>query len=132
MPTTLASAQDIYNASWKKFIVEDGEPSVEDGNCVYLTEDGRKCSIGLCIPDGHYFQRERCFITGLRDRFPEDFAKLFAPDVCSMDRISLENFQRELHDELANKRSGGWLMPKQWRKERYITIAKLYKLEVPT
>ncbi len=46
--------QTLFNNAWQHFIVGDGQPafSVQDKMCWYLTADGRKCAIGVSIPDG--------------------------------------------------------------------------------
>lgn len=41
------------------------------GRCQYLTEDGRKCAVGLVIPDGHPAQAEECAAVVLYERHPD-------------------------------------------------------------
>lgn len=43
----------------------------EYGGCQYLTEDGRKCAVGLVIPDGHPAQIEGCSARSLYERYPD-------------------------------------------------------------
>lgn len=40
------------------------------GSCQYLTDDGRKCAIGLFIPDGHDAQRINNDVSGLLMDYP--------------------------------------------------------------
>ena len=35
-------------------LFEQGEPSMENGTCMYRTEDGLKCAAGWLIPDEQY------------------------------------------------------------------------------
>ncbi len=60
--------------------------------CVYLTKDGRKCAVGLFIPDGHNGQRHIGTVSGLLFRFPD------LSDVMPLDTSSMSGLQRA-HDE---------------------------------
>lgn len=131
MITVPVTLQDIFNAAWQAFIVEDRPPAVDaEGMCQYRTEDGRKCAVGLCIPDGHRL---------LAGNYGS-FARIVEMDTISPDRIFsdeihdtphqvLDCFQDELHDGLQYK--GEWRTSVEARKEAYITAAKHYGLKVP-
>lgn len=132
-PITL---QRAFNAAWKAFIVEEREPAAADepvqlcrGStpfCSYLTRDGRKCAIGLLIPDGHIAQKFVGPVGALMESFPE----LFDAD----SRDGLENMQRDLHDFLtAYDKEGRAQWKYSWtsRKETYETFAREWNLTIP-
>ena len=125
------SLQQIFDAAWEEFIVKDNPPAVEYDEetesyaCRYCTKDGRKCAVGLCLPDGldtkiDLSNDDLCLV-GLVDKYPELFA--FAD-------YQVFDFQGELHDDLVNKNTGQWAHSKEARKEEYVRIAKKYGLEV--
>lgn len=131
MPITL---QDIFNAAWQAFIVEDRPPAANsDGMCSYRTKDGRKCAIGLCIPDNSRLLK-RGISAGafselvVQDR-SSDSGPLFSPDVHAMPQMVLDAFQDDLHDSL--QLWGHWSMGVEERKERYIEAARMFGLKVP-
>lgn len=41
------------------------------GTCQYLTEDGRKCAIGMFIPDGHPAQHKITDVISLLNEYPD-------------------------------------------------------------
>jgi hypothetical protein len=47
--------QDVFNKNWQCFVIE-GQPRAVNTNqqCCYKTSDGKKCAIGVCIPDEIY------------------------------------------------------------------------------
>lgn len=121
-----SSLQKIFDKAWEHFIKNDNPPGIdEDGACKYLTNNGRKCAIGLCIPDGHLAQDYDGIFYGVVKHFPELF-----PDLVNMKKDSLDEFQRRLHDQLISN-SGNWAYTKEERKEYYLEIAKDYGLMVP-
>ena len=121
-PITL---QHIFNLAVTEFLVNDAPPAVEDESCRYITSDGRKCAVGLALPDRH--QAQLC-----RQGFPaiaHDYPELFDKDVhcCSVD--GLRYFQSMLHDELQH--SGKWEMTKEARARKYKQVAKGFNLNLP-
>jgi hypothetical protein len=115
--------QDIFNAAWQAFIVEDRKPAFENLSCRYLTDDGRRCAVGLCIPDGHPAQ----LLAMSFDQLALDYPELFdVPDDCDLD-----TFQNALHDELIVYESGEWFLSKAEREQAYRLIAAQYNLTVP-
>lgn len=123
---TSGSLQKIFNAAWQHFIVEDNPPcvNISTKRCVYLNNDGNKCAVGLCIPDGHPAQEYDGSFNGLVSKYPDLF-----PDLQDYDGISLSRFQKSLHDCLHD--DGKWFFSKEQRKERYLAVAKDYGLTVP-
>lgn len=130
----MITLQSIFNAAWQKFIVEDGEPAAETvidkkgsvwHSCKYLTKDGRKCAVGLELPDGHESQKEGCDFSRLVELYPE----LFDDDVKNATKEMLVDFQFSLHDNLQYK--GKWTLNKEDRKQQYIEVAEFYNLKVP-
>lgn len=128
----MITLQQIFDAAWEEFIVKDNPPAVEydeeveSYTCKYLTKDGRKCAVGLCLPEGldtkNDFPNDELTLVGLIDKYPQLFE---FKDYQALD------FQGELHDDLVNKQTGEWKYPKEARKEEYVRIAKKYGLEIP-
>lgn len=128
----MISLQQIFDAAWEEFIVKDNPPAVEydedteSYECRYLTKDGRKCAVGLCLPDGLDTKcktmNDELTLVGLIDKYPELF--MFAD-------FQAFGFQGELHDNYVNKQTGKWKYSKEKRKEEYVRIAKKYGLEIP-
>lgn len=74
-----------------------GKSVIEKGSqCMYKTEDGRKCFIGLFIPDGHEAQSLKGDVHALLHEYP-DLLELMP----SYDYDTLDNLQRA-HDELGS------------------------------
>jgi hypothetical protein len=128
------TAQMIFNAAWQRFIIEEAPPAVRqrlpyESNaysnylCSYLTENGRKCAVGLCLPDGHIIQQSNKSLPYL---CVGEFHKLF--NLSSGEQNTL---QSSLHDDLIHKGTGQWLDPLEVRKEKYINIAKFFNLTIP-
>ena len=123
--------QQIFDAAWEEFIVKDNPPAVEYDEetesyaCRYCTKDGRKCAVGLCLPDGLDTKcntlDDELTLVGLIDTYPQLFG---FKDYQALD------FQGELHDDLVDKQTGKWKYSKEVRKQEYVRIAKKYGLEV--
>lgn len=123
---TGGSLQKIFNAAWNRFIVNDNPPSATVWGCKYLTPDGRKCAIGLCIPEGHEAQ----YYIGSFSNLLYNYSDLF-PDLIDMDDEYLNEFQERLHDNL---RCGthGWKFNKEEMKNEYLAVAEDYNLTIPS
>ena len=128
------TAQMIFNAAWQRFIIEEAPPAVrqrlpeeskEHANylCCYLTPNGRKCAVGLCLPDGHLIQQSNKTLPYL---CVGEFHKLF--NLSSGEQNTL---QSSLHDDLIHKGTGLWLNTLEVRKEQYLRIAKVFNLTIP-
>lgn len=134
--------QKIFDTAWQAFIIERKPPAQEycgDGiwRCRYKTSDGRKCAIGLVIPDGHPYQAEDTDFARLlffekhnvfnRPRIFDD--KLI--EMLDNPRLSAEvcHLQSELHDSLINR--GVWRYDKEIMKEMYREVAQVWNLTVP-
>lgn len=117
------SAQMVFDAGWKAFIVGDAPPSMNDvGKCAYLNNRGDKCIVGLCIPDNHPVQSSNLSVYALSFDYPE----LFSHE----DILLLETMQEVLHDNLTSK-DGGWIHSKEDRKIIYRQFAEEYGLSIP-
>jgi hypothetical protein len=126
------TAQMIFNAAWQRFIIEQAPPAVHkpipsEGYsnrylCSYLTEDGKKCAVGLCIPDGHPIQQCN---TALFYLIAGQYNHLFNL------KESENTLQFELHDSLVNSNTGEWTHSLLYRKQAYIEVAKKFSLKVP-
>lgn len=115
--------QDIFNAAWQAFIVEDRPPAAtEMGYCRYLTDDGRKCAVGLCIPDGHPAQYCEVSWGSMAEEFPDLW------DIDSL-HVDFDFFQRQMHDTLQT--NGVWKKDRRTRADHYRAIATRYNLTIP-
>lgn len=124
------SLQDIFNAAWQKFILEDNPPAVDEfGTCVYLTDDGRKCAVGLCIPDGHPYQQEVMGFATLMYNDRISSQPLFDEQIHSMTSDQLNDFQLRLHDDL--KKDGQWSKGQEDRRVEYIKVSYDFGLTIP-
>lgn len=121
------TAQMVFDLAWQKFIVEQAPPAVIYDTkcnayvCCYLTNDGKKCAIGLSIPDGHEIQYSGQNLYGLVDYFPELF------DMKDTELI----IQCRLHDGLINSFNGKWDRTLEERKQKYKECAELLNLTIP-
>jgi hypothetical protein len=48
-----------------------GKAQTEDGFCIYKTEDGKKCAVGMFIPDGHSAANSITNVEGLLLDYPD-------------------------------------------------------------
>lgn len=128
MTTTPITVQMIFDAAWQKFIIEEAPPALaknDDGfgyKCRYLTSDGKKCAVGLCIPNGHPLQQSDRCLSLLRQTNPDLF-KLTATEA--------DSIQDALHDDLVCTTKGEWNYSLQSRKEKYIQVAERFNLTIP-
>ena len=135
MTTTPITAQMIFNAAWQKFIIEEAPPAVREklptepdeySNkylCSYLTPDGRKCAVGLCIPDGHPAQLSKSCLAHV--------ARVQYPHLFSLSNFESDELQDALHDNLINTSTGDWSLPLEARKTAYLALAERFNLTVP-
>ena len=129
--TNKITLQHIFNLAWQKFIVEKAPPAVEKdfkGNwvCAYLTEKGRKCVIGLCLPDGHEAQMHSGPFYEIYEMYPDLFDIKQAH--CE---LGLAQFQFALHDDLVDRETGNWAQVPFEMERRYVAIAAMYDLTIP-
>lgn len=122
--------QDIFDKAWKKFVVECGGPSTNNGTtCMYRTtvdNEVRYCAVGLALSDEQINQ-----IKGNPD-FPalcEYYPQWFDIDRQSLNSYRLSRFQIRLHDGLID------LLGKpeyiEDIRDEYLLVAKDYNLKVP-
>jgi hypothetical protein len=130
--------QAVFSAAWQAFIVEGKDPAFNTNinNCVYLDNNGNKCAVGLCIPDGHPAQKCIRSVSFLMKHYPDLFnenVKTNKINVFGFDYFegdSLVTAQRSLHDALVNN-SAEWNFTLDERKKHYLAFAKEFNLEVP-
>lgn len=134
------TAQDIFSAAWQAFIVE-GKPPAQETNeygewgCKYLTKDGRKCAVGLCIPDGHPYQKSTMSFIGLMniemlaEKKGEETAELLFDEEFHRDSRLRETIQGYLHDIYVAE--GNWLLSPERLKQIYRDFAKDHHLTIP-
>ena len=82
--------------------------------CMYLTPEGRKCAIGILLPDGHDAQKARVSAAFLFDDYPD--LKQFIPE--GMMVRDLLNIQ-QVHDHVA-------LMRKEWDHNEFVNRIQHY------
>jgi hypothetical protein len=120
--------QDIFNKAWQHFIIEDNPPATElmmgMHVCRYLTLDGRKCAVGLALPNNPEVQEQCCGFETLVVDYPD----LFSEDLTG--KSYLREFQNRLHDKL--QRDGNWAYGKEQMKHSYLSVAEEYGLTVPS
>lgn len=124
--------QKIFNLAWEHFIVGDGKPAIGlMGNCVYCNDDGDRCAIGLALPNHHPSLKFKGGFSELVDTYPSLFDRSVIDfDKTSPSGISLNAFQKQLHDYLAlNSRE--WNSSKNIRRNKYLEVAKQFGLTVP-
>lgn len=116
--------QMVFDKAWQKFIIENAPPAYEYGQCRYLTTDGKRCAIGLCVPDGHPAQSYIGSLAAISELWQELF------DQGSI--VLLQKMQTELHDRLVSSNICGWGRSLEWRKELYEEFALENNLKVPS
>lgn len=122
------SLQNIFDLAWQKFIIENAPPAkVAENQCCYLTPDGKKCAVGLSLPDGHESQQSSKMFDALVEKFPE----LFDEHIQRTPRYRLREFQRKIHDNLCWY-SMDWIFDLEIRRSRYIKVAEEFDLTVPS
>jgi len=125
----------IFDAAWNEFIVNDRPPALqklEEENtfgdneckfsCCYLTEDGRKCAVGLVLPKE--VAEDKNIINVNLFRLIELYPNIF-------DKSCVDSIQGALHDDLIDTRKGEWKYNLAERKTKYIQAAKDYGLNIP-
>lgn len=118
--------QDIFDKAWKKFVVECGEPSTNNGvTCMYRTtvdNEVRNCAVGLALSDEQINQiKGNPTFSALYDCQPDWF------DINT--KLSLDTFQNRLHDDLI--RFLGKPRYIEDIRNQYLLVAKDYNLKVP-
>lgn len=123
------SLQDIFNAAWQRFVVEQAQPGHNGRYCAYRGKNDSRCAIGAAIPDELYDpEMEGCQFGGIVGKFPD----LFDGQIRGMDSMELDNFQTELHDYLFYTGDGHRQYPSPDQVEQaYRRVAATYNLEVP-
>lgn len=127
-PITL---QKIFDLAWQKFIVEDALPAAKYYECSYLLPDGRKCAVGLALPEYHPAQE---FFGDFGDLAHRQHPELFDKRILTMPIEDLNYFQKALHDDLAGvdaDNNAFWLKSLEERKEAYRKVAKKFNLSTP-
>lgn len=129
----MISLQTIIDTAWQEFVVEDKPPAVSQQDdyygCEYLTDAGRRCAVGLCIPSGHeLFEDQEKSFGDVVEHFPDLFVDDLESDV---GRLKLDKFQSLLHDNMIVRETGEWGQSNEERAARYLEVAKEYRLLPP-
>jgi hypothetical protein len=72
------TAQEAFNRVYRHFIHENHPPSIHElGVCRYRMSDGRRCALGLFIPDEQYDPEMEGYVAfDLFEHYPEVLADL--------------------------------------------------------
>ena len=140
---TKITLQDIFNAAWQAFIVEDKQPSyifsddVYTG-CAYDDGNGNCCAVGLVLPPDHPSRQFFGNFTALVKEYPELFDNSILEMQSSTEKSffgSLDEFQIDLHDNLVQKnhrtKTVTWGFTKEEREKRYRNVALRFNLTIP-
>ncbi len=120
--------QQVYDRVWERLNDGTGRAFIimEDGHtrCMYLTEDGIKCAIGIFIPDGHRAQKYKTEFVGTVFDKNHDIRELFE------DNIENEFFYfiQCTHDRERNWTGNEF---NEKGKEEFADIGKKYNLTLP-
>ena len=119
--------QDIFSAAWQAFVVEKKPPAMEFRGerfkCRYITNGGRRCAVGLCIPDGHIGMQNDGPVSMLIEDHPDLF------DIQS--RVEADKLQALLHDSLCDEVTGEWAFSHKEIEGSYYHAAAEFNLTVP-
>lgn len=91
------SKQVMFNRV-ARHLVQQGEMAMSrNGSCAYLASDGsgKRCAIGIFIPDGHEVQHTNMGVTELVVEYP-DLKKIIGDDVGFLESLQV------LHDNVEN------------------------------
>ncbi len=134
-PNKRITAQMIFDAAWQAFIVERRPPAQEKNEfgewcCCYLTKNGGKCAVGLCIPDGHPFQKETFSFNGLLGEDERASYPIFDDMFHEGRNMRLrDTMQGYLHD--INAQNGEWIYSPERMEQIYRDFAKDNGLTIP-
>ena len=128
--------QSIFDKAWQAFIVEDQPPAAQVvytgtngaviSECAYLTEDGRRCAIGLSLTE---FPEIEGYRGNFSDLVDSDFKIPWADEILEAHYFTLDSFQCDLHDELCDK--GEWKFSNAEREAAYRAVAEELNLTIP-
>lgn len=126
----MITLQQIFNKAWTQFIEKNDLPATNDvGLAKYLDHQGRRCAVGLCLPDDHPALHSGRRLSSLVKTYPA----LFSKQVRLMDPKRLDEFQRCLHDDLVEiGDSNTWKYDLDNRRQIYRNVASMYGLKVPS
>lgn len=123
----MITPQAVFNAAWAHFVLADNGPAISGKTCRYLTSDGKKCAVGLCIPDGHPAQTLLTDARALSLKYPNLFG-----DYSGWNKWYA--FQLELHDKWVDPDTLNWREIANTQEKRmviYKEIAQRYNLTIP-
>lgn len=73
--------------------------------CSYLTEDGKKCAIGLFIPNGHEAQLSTLEVHSLLEHYPDLWKHMPSKDIVFlMDFQNTHDFELSHEDSLEDQK----------------------------
>lgn len=93
--------QEIFDRAVERLRDGTGPAQSRNGACMYLTSDGRKCVVGIFIPDGHPGQKAIWGVTRLLENH-EDLRLMLghaSPMLLRLQRIHDDGFSYD-HDAL--------------------------------
>lgn len=117
---TYISNQDIFDAAWKHWIIEQvGKKSLKGRHCAYRGSNGLRCIIGRCIPDEVYDPS----IEGLAPHALQEEYEFRFENVGEA-----TNMQAQLHDRIDDYANMNDI---ESLKKHLIDTAYYFDLEVP-
>lgn len=127
MPIQLPTPQELFNAAWQHFIVEQNPLSLSGGNtsrCMHRGKDGAKCVIGLVISDDEYHR-------DLEDHSVYDLIDMgYLVPQGGIDAAFYEEAQQWLHDNFASMQERTDL--RGHMRDSYVAFTHEYGLEIPS
>lgn len=130
------SLQDIFNAAWQRFVVEEEDGAANDmSSCVYRSEDGNMCAIGCALPQ-ELLDKLIAYGNNTNTSFPKlvlRYKEYFQDDVIKLaERYTpLVIFQSRLHDNLLNILGNSDYTSRIMIEGTYRVIANRFGLTVP-
>lgn len=130
------SLQDIFNAAWQRFVVEENFAAVNDfTSCVYLNEDGDMCAVGCALPQ-ELLDKLITDGNNTNTSFPQlvfGYKEYFQDDVIELAKKydSAVTFQSRLHDNLLEVLGKSDYNSRIMIEGTYRVIANRFGLTVP-
>lgn len=90
----MLTKQEVFDKVMERFLDHTGRAVDERFFCMYKTEDGNKCAVGIFIPDGHDAQDFNGPVEELIEKFPTSL-----PEEIYAYEDMMCKFQ-EVHDDL--------------------------------
>lgn len=118
--------QEIFDKAWDHFITNKSPRAIEAGSCCYRTPEGKKCAIGIFIPDDLYYEEVAKYEGQVFKVLPTHIKERIFPDYDpAEDTLFLIDLQHFCHDRGENEHM-------EFRIHNFKIIAKNHGLKVPS